>query len=235
MSKPKKKSCYFCGGPATSDEHVPPKAFFPEDGALPNARSLRVNLITVPSCDLHNSRKSGDDEAFFAVIAGSIGVNHHAIGITRRKVLSAIRGKPKKLQAFYRDLQPAVFNKVPTGIFTVDKDRFDRWVVAQARALYFHQYRQRWVSDMQVVAGMMIPNSPQLAGPYNVEVIELFKLGTGYLNETPWRGTNQEIFRYKIRRNVPAVELWLLMDYYEGFPVLVISAPLQQGWVSRVN
>ena len=50
-----RKRCYFqnCGAEATSAEHIPPKAFF-----LPDRR---VQLMTVPSCPLHNNHKSTDD------------------------------------------------------------------------------------------------------------------------------------------------------------------------------
>jgi hypothetical protein len=47
--------CYFqgCAKEGTTKEHIPPKAFFPED--------QRDQLITVRSCRDHNTKKSGDD------------------------------------------------------------------------------------------------------------------------------------------------------------------------------
>lgn len=47
--------CYFkgCQAQPTTDEHAPPKSFFPKD--------KRINLITVPSCKEHNNYKSHDD------------------------------------------------------------------------------------------------------------------------------------------------------------------------------
>ncbi len=52
--------CYRCGGPATSREHYPPKAFFPRRSGL--------QLKTVPSCDEHNNAKSADDQYLLAHI-----------------------------------------------------------------------------------------------------------------------------------------------------------------------
>jgi hypothetical protein len=63
------KICYRCGKPATSDEHVPPKGLFPEQKDI--NMDLRRNLITVPSCDEHNTRKSDDDEFLLLCLAGS--------------------------------------------------------------------------------------------------------------------------------------------------------------------
>lgn len=50
-----------CDQPATSREHVPPACLFPEEKDI-RTSLFRNNLITVPSCDLHNSKKSTDDE-----------------------------------------------------------------------------------------------------------------------------------------------------------------------------
>jgi len=55
-----------CASLATSREHTPPSCFFPEESAF--GRDLRKNLVTVPSCDHHNSKKSKDDEFFRAAI-----------------------------------------------------------------------------------------------------------------------------------------------------------------------
>ena len=46
--------CYFCGGPATTMEHAPPKQMF---------RAFECDSITVPSCDEHNTRRSASDQA----------------------------------------------------------------------------------------------------------------------------------------------------------------------------
>ena len=55
-----------CDAPSTSREHAPPISLFPEADVF--GRDVRRNLITVPSCDAHNSMKSKDDEVFRAVI-----------------------------------------------------------------------------------------------------------------------------------------------------------------------
>ena len=44
--------CYACEEKPTGVEHAPPRLFFPEGG------EYRKDLITVPSCDLHNAEKS---------------------------------------------------------------------------------------------------------------------------------------------------------------------------------
>jgi len=47
------KPCYFCGGISTGREHIPPQMLFKE---------IECDKITVPSCDQHNTYKSGIDQ-----------------------------------------------------------------------------------------------------------------------------------------------------------------------------
>ncbi|MER0433525.1 hypothetical protein ABR859_18225 [Aeromonas caviae] len=87
MVNKKVETCYACGEVATSREHVPPKCLFPTELGV----NLRKGLITVPSCDVHNGRKSDDDEFLLASLAGIIGCNN--IGMLHKftKVNRAIR------------------------------------------------------------------------------------------------------------------------------------------------
>jgi len=48
------KRCYYCGGVARSGEHIPPKQMF---------KAFECDSITVPSCDEHNTKKGGHDQA----------------------------------------------------------------------------------------------------------------------------------------------------------------------------
>jgi len=54
MGDKAKEHCYFCTKTATSREHVPPKQMF---------KGFECDSITVPSCDEHNSKKGGHDQA----------------------------------------------------------------------------------------------------------------------------------------------------------------------------
>lgn len=56
------RQCYMCEKPASTVEHVPPKCIFPEQKDSLGGQDLRKQLITVPACDVHNTKKSRDDE-----------------------------------------------------------------------------------------------------------------------------------------------------------------------------
>ena len=76
--KKKELKCYVCDSPSTSVEHVHPLCLFPETKDW-KFSSFRKHLITVPSCDLHNSKKSKDDEFLMITLASIFGIN--GIGI----------------------------------------------------------------------------------------------------------------------------------------------------------
>lgn len=91
----KVETCYRCDAPATSSEHVPPKCIFPE---LKDAKiDLRSNLITVPSCEEHNTKKSRDDEFLMVSIAGIIGNNSIGYEHYHGKIQRALRRTAYKL------------------------------------------------------------------------------------------------------------------------------------------
>ena len=94
------KTCYMCSGRATSKERVPPKSFFPEqpiDGV-----DLRRNLITVPSCSLHNGAKLQDDEFFRAVVTLTSTMQSKAArSLFMGKILRAVKESPKKYASLF--------------------------------------------------------------------------------------------------------------------------------------
>src|SRR5690348_12624374 len=64
--------CYFqgCTPDTTTREHVPLKSFFPKD--------QRTKLITVPSCEAHNTSKSADDHYALAHICMNSSLGNQA-------------------------------------------------------------------------------------------------------------------------------------------------------------
>jgi hypothetical protein len=92
----KNKKCYMCDETASTVEHVPPKCLFPESKDI-EGQNFRLNLITVPSCEIHNTQKSKDDEFLMVSLAGMIGNN--SIGYLHKftKVDRAIQKSAHKL------------------------------------------------------------------------------------------------------------------------------------------
>ncbi|MEZ8627922.1 hypothetical protein AB6D75_19240 [Vibrio splendidus] len=91
--------CYFCHGTATTKEHVPPKQLFPKD--------MKRNLITVPSCELHNGLKSRDDDYLrFVLIGGLKDIKDKRFKSIVDKVIRSVERKPLLAKSLFNTLKP---------------------------------------------------------------------------------------------------------------------------------
>src|SRR2546423_14667988 len=109
--------CYMCEQPGVTTEHVPPKAFFPDD--------RRFNLITVPSCWRHNESNSKDVEYVRNVITGSWGVNSVGEEV-QQKSFRSFDKSPKLLRQTFRDIKPVMKDGEETGAFSVNLIRLKK-------------------------------------------------------------------------------------------------------------
>jgi hypothetical protein len=124
------KICYYCGGRATTREHVPPKGFFP--------RKANLLLKTVPSCTKHNNDKSHDDQYLLAHICIYAGLGDN---LPKRIFLSSI--KPQlEFSARFRRMITEGAERLASGeiAYPVDIKRFDHFFDSVSRALYFDRY-----------------------------------------------------------------------------------------------
>lgn len=80
--KPLSGECVYCGKPATSRDHVPPRNLFP--GPQPSA------LVTVPSCDACNQGASLDDEYFRLIVALRHDLDHPDAKIARETAVRSL-------------------------------------------------------------------------------------------------------------------------------------------------
>jgi hypothetical protein len=125
MKKKKKDGfCYMCGQPATSREHIPPACLFPEEKDIKTS-IFRNNLITVPSCNEHNSKKSKDDEFLMGCMAGIVGNNVIGFFHAHTKVKRAIERNGKEfIHVLMREAQPLNL-KTDQDHVCVDSDDVD--------------------------------------------------------------------------------------------------------------
>ena len=144
-------SCYMCGRPATSSEHAPPLCIFPERKDTSEGTDYRRNLVTVPSCDEHNSKKSRDDEYLLFALAGSYTSSN--VGLTQftTKVKRAFEYRPSKADDFTRRSAPVRLRR-PEQVewedglqVIVHGDRIDAVLMNCARALYFHETGRKFL------------------------------------------------------------------------------------------
>lgn len=96
-------TCYYCGAPATSREHVPPDVFRKK---IPGIE--KIDAITVPSCYVHNEAKHKIDQAVYNAFALPI---HSMLGtsiqIRSAEVNTMVHAKTKNFM-HQKDLTIAV-------------------------------------------------------------------------------------------------------------------------------
>lgn len=145
------ETCYTCGAPAVSDDHIPAKCLFP----VPRPADLQ--LITVPSCDAHNHERGGDDDYFRLIMTTCSADDPAAERWIDRKVLTYLKRNPEFLKDFLAGSVARVPITTPGGIFleyrpafTYDRPRLQKVVDAYARGLWFHENRQELPQEVPV-------------------------------------------------------------------------------------
>ncbi len=217
-------TCYMCSRESVSDEHVPPLCLFPEQKDLPPGVDLRRNLIKVPSCEEHNLRKSNDDEYLSLVLIAGIHSNATAQRQVSTKLMRALQKRPSKYGLFGRVYEINLFGK-PTGIFFVNRARFNRSIEYIARGLYFYHFHETWLEPIQVFSPVFAVSSgpnPQMASR---ALIAIETLTRDFLSAQPTYGENPEVFTYQIALLGSKEGFVVRMLFYGGIPITAVSHP----------
>ncbi|MDC6166270.1 hypothetical protein [Paucibacter sp. XJ19-41] len=214
-------TCYMCEKPANTTEHAPPKCIFPESKDVAVGLNYRKNLITVPSCDEHNTAKSRDDEYLLHVLAASI--TSSPTGLTQ--FLTKVRRSLERNPSLVNSLMPGdtpVMRHVPHKAtleeafpIVANGERIDRVVSHCARALYFHETSTKFAGRVKVIAPFM---SYGLA-TFDNAVSGALALAKAFLADTAARGENPEVFSYKFARGPQTAVM--LLSFYGGTEFLV--------------
>lgn len=214
--------CYMCDDPATSKEHVPPACLFPEEKDIKTA-IFRNNLITVPSCEQHNSKKSKDDEFLMGCLAGIVGNNAIGFFHAHTKVKRAMHRKGKDfIHVLMKDVQKLNIksSKGLTHPVLTGKPDFNRLQLCFehiAYGLYYHKFGKRFEGECHILMDFLT---------YEDERAENFKLLCRKRIEVEPKkpkkeGSNPEIFRYNFFEPDQFGLIALQLMFYEGAKVFV--------------
>ena len=217
------ETCYMCDMPETSNEHVPPKCFFPEQKDIGEGRDYRQNLLTVPSCDLHNSKKSEDDEYLQFVITIHFENNPIAQKQFSTKIMRAVRRKPS-MYNFIKENFPVAINGLPSLAFTIDQDRFDKEIDHITRALYYLHHKSKLSLPIIVhTPDLFMVNQPT-AKDVNQRMQQIDKMTIDALTSQPIHGENPEIFSYQFLDLEEIPSFVVRMVFYSGFVVIAYAS-----------
>ena len=220
-------SCYMCEEQSTSSEHVPPKCLFPEQKDLSKGIDLRKTLIKVPSCDLHNSQKSHDDEYLLYCLVMSIPSNEVGKNQFFTKVMRAIKRNPRLIKRYLHNHQNVALENMGTGEWSqgiscqIDNSRIDKSLEQLSRALYFHYFRVKAPEEIGIYPNFLLSMNDGYKET-NDALARIDAMSEDLFSKEQSNGENPEVFKYC------AVDLgkWqpkiLRLYFYEGNRVTVI-------------
>jgi hypothetical protein len=128
-------TCYACDQPATTREHVPPQSFFP--------KGHRNDLMTVPSCELHNNAHSKDVEYTRNVLSTYLGTNTVGQQHFNDKAVRSFDHSPKLLFQTFGKIRLVGQQGMEVGIYPFAEERVTNVMKSCARALYFLRTGER--------------------------------------------------------------------------------------------
>jgi len=204
-----------CDRVATTKEHSPPLSFFPD--------GLRVNLITVPSCKIHNNDNHIDVEYVRNIIVTDINSNQVARDLFQGKVLRSYRRNRKLVQRTFQKVREVKIGGRETAITRLNRTRFNPIIRAIAFALYFHdfgekfQYRWHIYNATMLSEGQAFHDMPDDFNPQARAVLRNLPVAD--------RDTNQpEVFKYGVYRSVDHRVIYKLV-FYGGVDIYALGIP----------
>jgi len=203
------KTCYLCGDPATSVEHVPPRCFFPDGHA-------KMQLITVSACATHNELTSADDEYVRNVIAMALGNNKVGSDHALTKVIRSLQRSVPLQKTTFKDVEPVQTEHGTTYRFRIDRDRIERVMKKIGYGLYFHATKQPWAREL-IVSMPALQEERGGVGPQDAvgHLAEFARAAERYDGENP------DVFRYFLRW-ASQDKTVIVAEFYENFPVWIM-------------
>ena len=214
-------TCYMCESEATSDEHAPPRCLFPERKDASDGVDYRINLITVPSCDKHNSAKSRNDEYLFQALAGSYTSSPLGLSQFTTKVNRSFQRSPQKAASLIKRSEPVLLKRHPADEWEhgaeiiVEAERLDEVLASCARALYFHETKRKFLGPVHVTTVFTKYNHAEV----QANVTRSIEIAVRFFANHQKKGQNPAVFWYKFDENENIAVFF--MTFYSGSEVIV--------------
>ena len=218
-------TCYMCEERATSREHVPPKCIFPE--AATYGKDVRRNLISVPSCDLHNQHKSELDLALRAVLTMAIGANRAGRHQFFEKNLSRLKKSRRLFEGLIEG--KGSLNDGTAQAVRICRSKFDASIDHMVRGLYFHTYERRWLREIRIFSPMFYDGIENGKMVENEDVSNIMPTVRTILGSAPVKGENPGVFKYRVVDSGDGDAFAMAAMFYEAFEVFAVSVSTEGG------
>lgn len=214
-------TCYMCDRDAKTVEHAPAKCLFPARKDVPSQKDYRKNLITVPSCEEHNTATSRDDEYLLYILSASI--TSSDVGLTQflTKVRRAAERSPALVSSMLMTTDPVkIFHedtqewKDAYGI-QLQAGRLDSVFSKNAHALYFHEVGKKFEGRVKVVTGFTLYSDRSV----NSAIETALEAAESFFAQHETRGDNPDVFFYRFEEGSNTATM--LMNFYGTSKVLI--------------
>jgi len=212
--QPKSPKCVYCGAPhGTTQDHVPPKSFFPTPKPS--------NLITVPACWSCNAGSAKDEDLFLATFM----FTEAGVTDTGKKLWDQKLHRMYKKNIGLRKLIASSLKKIElttlAGIYLgrrlaikPDKIRSERVVNKIVRGLYYHEFKEPLSPSVEIVSHF-------LQRPSEISYVEKFAPMLLF-GSRKWPG----VFEYRFNRVVdqPKGSMWVIR-FFGKIVFWAVSSP----------
>lgn len=214
------RKCYMCDKMATSDEHVPPRCIFPEQNDV--GEDYRKNLITVPSCDEHNMRKSDDDEFLMAFITAYINNNDLGYRQTMTKLKRSVARNVRLIDRVMQNAKSINVKTVSGEIFPIltgkpNVERLKKCIDYISQGLYFKEFGQRFTGKITVIFEFVKYRDSSI-DEIRANFLNIYEKEAGLY---PVKGANPKVFFYQMTTPNKFGIVGLRMTFFEGTHFLV--------------
>lgn len=223
------EKCYMCNDDGTTIEHVPPKCIFPEAKDLENNENMKKQLITVPSCEKHNSAKSKDDLYILFVLAINVLSNNYATQLTKTKLLRAAKRSPHVFKEFMRERLPVAIQNDHDIDFEytaikIDTPRFENSIKHMAYALFYENFKSHFTGEVSIFSNSIINLQNKNSQKINHHTDNICEDIEKLLRNTEFKGSNPEIFKYRFLKLSLITEqnYYLQIKFYDHFNITAI-------------
>lgn len=207
--------CYWCGQPATTREHVPPRSLFPKGN--------RDELITVGACQTHNTDFSKLDERFKIYIQ-AMGTSQQAIDDFTNKTVRGLNrneaaGLVKSLSAssFYHEI-----NGENRLVMKIDTEHTEKFVEKIIRGLYFYHTKKHILGDSRIVSCSIQFYNPDTDYESFFEIV-LPILHSKLMTEGDYK--NPDIFKYRFYHLDQFDAFIVALNFYKGVEFVGMVLP----------
>lgn len=214
--------CTYCGAPATTKDHVPPKELF----AKP-----RPTLVTVPSCESCNAGASLDDEYFRLAVAVRHDISHpDAFSVQQAVFRSLTRPEARGLLTSFLSTLQEVEIQTPGGLYLgrggsyeIDPPRLCKVAERTALGLFYRDFGRRLADGYHATTYLPSAFEPSARETYSRLLGPM--VGT-LLKREPPRFVGRGVLSYwrAITADDSDVSLWLLL-FYERVAFVTMTTP----------